>query len=563
MSRQSPPDVARPYLERPAAQGSERAIIRLHTWLTENELSLVTLTAEDLRRFAIERFRNQSGGGYYYRRVLSDYLLWLRRIGLLNFDPSDAGYGAIRLRKPVRQLPPCARGYLSRVGCESAAPYLLRFHAWLDTKHIAITAVTAAEVQRFFEQPFRKVLVPRHARPYRRALSGYLVWLYDGGRLQFDPAEIGLGRKLRGAPLPDSAAAFIRTRATTLRASSCARHGSSLRQFHDWLLDSRLRLRRLTRSDIEQWLMFLSDRKLLPGTRVHLILAVRAYLRWLAERGELNADPDLLIRASDLPRLPQFLPRPLPPLLDRELQRRLLESADPLWRGLCLMRQTGLRIGELLALEEDCVRVDPFGNRFLKVPLGKLDKERLVPLNESTFALYSSIKAALPSPRARLLQTADGQPIQYHRVKQALSVATDGLADSKPITSHRLRHTYATELLGAGMSLVGIMKLLGHHSMHMTLRYAAVTQEQTGREYFAAMEKIGQRYVAPSSNRQTDRCFDPIKAITDVIAWIHNDLAHESDSHQRSVRRLSKRLVRLQSEIRTLLDGKTSGKVAG
>ena len=36
-------------------------------------------------------------------------------------------------------------------------------------------------------------------------------------------------------------------------------------------------------------------------------------------------------------------------------------------------------------------------------------------------------------------------------------------------------HTYATELLAAGMSLPGVMRLLGHHDFRMTLRYTAIT----------------------------------------------------------------------------------------
>ena len=39
------------------------------------------------------------------------------------------------------------------------------------------------------------------------------------------------------------------------------------------------------------------------------------------------------------------------------------------------------------------------------------------------------------------------------------------------MTTHRLRHTYATTLLGAGMSLPSLMKLLGHTDIATTARY--------------------------------------------------------------------------------------------
>jgi site-specific recombinase XerD len=53
---------------------------------------------------------------------------------------------------------------------------------------------------------------------------------------------------------------------------------------------------------------------------------------------------------------------------------------DPFARtGLLLLRSTGMRVGELLDLELDCL-VD-FGSygTWLRVPLGKLNTERMVP----------------------------------------------------------------------------------------------------------------------------------------------------------------------------------------
>src|ERR1039458_7957057 len=46
-----------------------------------------------------------------------------------------------------------------------------------------------------------------------------------------------------------------------------------------------------------------------------------------------------------------------------------------------------------------------------------------------------------------------------------------------------MRHTYATEMLRAGVTLVAVMKLLGHKSPHMTLRYLEITQADLQREY--------------------------------------------------------------------------------
>jgi len=55
---------------------------------------------------------------------------------------------------------------------------------------------------------------------------------------------------------------------------------------------------------------------------------------------------------------------------------------------------------------------------------------------------------------------------------------------------HALRHTFASELLNAGMRLECLQQLLGHSSIEMTRRYARLTDVTRKDEYFRAMAKI-------------------------------------------------------------------------
>jgi len=66
--------------------------------------------------------------------------------------------------------------------------------------------------------------------------------------------------------------------------------------------------------------------------------------------------------------------------------------------------------------------------------------------------------------------------------------ATDGA-----IVSHRLRHAFATALLSGGMSVVNLMAVLGHRDHHMTMRYAAITQETVHEEYAHALSEVAAR----------------------------------------------------------------------
>src|SRR6266545_4640406 len=124
---------------------------------------------------------------------------------------------------------------------------------------------------------------------------------------------------------------------------------------------------------MSSWLVDLQRQGLHPHTRLNCLLGVRVYLRWMRDHGLVKFDPDDLIRSRDLPKLPDYLPRPLPPEADRQLQARLAASDSPYCLGLLLMRRTGLRIGELRDLEFDPLRTTPDGQAYLKVPLGQLD----------------------------------------------------------------------------------------------------------------------------------------------------------------------------------------------
>ncbi len=62
--------------------------------------------------------------------------------------------------------------------------------------------------------------------------------------------------------------------------------------------------------------------------------------------------------------------------------------------------------------------------------------------------------------------------------------------DHKGYTLHALRHTFASELLNAGMRLECLQQLLGHSSIEMTRRYARLTDNRRKEEYFEAMKII-------------------------------------------------------------------------
>ena len=84
-----------------------------------------------------------------------------------------------------------------------------------------------------------------------------------------------------------------------------------------------------------------------------------------------------------------------------------------------------------------------------------------------------------------------GQPLSYAGARALFRkyMKTSGLM-AKGYTLHQLRHTFATELLNAGMRLEVLQQLLGHSSIEVTRHYARLTDKTREEEYFQAMDRI-------------------------------------------------------------------------
>jgi integrase len=236
------------------------------------------------------------------------------------------------------------------------------------------------------------------------------------------------------------------------------------------------------------------------------ILTVGRMIDDVIEWGWAEAPPRRLVFSSDIPRLPRALPRYLPPDADRRLSDALHASPNRLRAdALLLLRATGMRIGELLDLELDCVHEVPGAGAWLKVPLGKLDTERMVPLDEETLDILDRIVQhrspgrPLPHPRTgklvEFLLTHQGRRVSVDTLRDELTraAAEVGLPSATP---HQMRHTYATALVNAGVSLQALMALLGHVSAEMSLRYGRLFDATVRQEYERALS-LAKQHLGP------------------------------------------------------------------
>jgi len=348
------------------------------------------------------------------------------------------------------------------------------------------------------------------------------------------PAQVMLPMESRMAgvaePLRGSFVAYLRRKSATCRPKTVSAIATRLAHFGRFLAETDPGLESLAaldrRAHIEAYLaattaaVTAAGEPITVADRARRISAVACFLAEITEWGWPDAPPRKLVFRSDIPRLPKPLPRYLPVDADRRLGEALAASPYRLAAdALLLQRACGLRIGELLDLEMDCVHEVPGQGSWLKVPLGKLETERMVPLDEETLVLLDRIAATrsagrpIPHPRtgrpAQFLFTHHGKRLSQKAVRDELdrAAATAGLGH---ITPHQLRHTYATALINAGVSLQALMALLGHVSAAMSLRYARLFDATVRTEYERALN-LAKSQIGPLP---ASRPWLPIAGIT-------------------------------------------------
>ena len=186
---------------------------------------------------------------------------------------------------------------------------------------------------------------------------------------------------------------------------------------------------------------------------------------------------------------------PLPRFLDDVQTARLNAAASvaaPFDRLVIeLLSRTGMRASELCTLAHDAV-VQLDGAPWLRIPVGKLHNDRLVPMHPNATRLLADWLLEHP-PAGRLLLD-DGAVLDRHRVGRIVKrvAAAAGLGHVHP---HQLRHTFATQAINRGMRLEAIATMLGHRSLRMTLTYARIANKTVADEYATASAKIDALYT--------------------------------------------------------------------
>lgn len=260
---------------------------------------------------------------------------------------------------------------------------------------------------------------------------------------------------------------------------------SDLQSFSEYLLSSYEtdNLKNASSQMIRSWVASLKEEGLNTHSINRKISALKSFYKFLLKKGEITANPTQKIHLlKKAERLPVYIEKGQ---LKSYLEDGISENNFISFRNKLiveLLYVTGMRQGELIGLKNDDV---DFANKMLKV-LGKRNKERIIPLSDSTInelSTYISLKKkTFDITNDWLIVTDKGLKAYPKLIYRVVNRQLEGFTSTKK-SPHILRHSFATHMLNNGADLNNIKELLGHSNLSATQVYTHNTIEQLKKIY--------------------------------------------------------------------------------
>jgi excisionase family DNA binding protein len=163
-------------------------------------------------------------------------------------------------------------------------------------------------------------------------------------------------------------------------------------------------------------------------------------------------------------------------ILTEEEEPRLLEACPDYLRPIVITAlHTGMRRGEILALEWSCVDLE---KRTIKVIRTKTDRSRYIEINATLFGVLRRQRIANPTGELVFGSPWTGKPLNGIRNAFVRACKQAGISG---LRFHDLRHTFASRLIEKGVDIVTVKELLGHSTILLTQRYTHSRNEQRRR----------------------------------------------------------------------------------
>ena len=268
---------------------------------------------------------------------------------------------------------------------------------------------------------------------------------------------------------------------------------SDLGIWADWLQEAGKDWQRARVADVEQFSAWqLRDRQVSAALVNRRLSTLNSFYKWALKQEVVEGNPVYL---ADKPKRPLRIPvwlekeeqarleatlkdrRNLPINIFGHNQQRMTETRRRYELLFGLLLNSGLRISEALGLKVADMRLMDGTAKSVRV-IGKGDKERWVPLPEAFGAVFGFWLKDQNRGECVFARAAGQKPVSSQAARAYLRGMVQKAGIDKKISPHKLRHTYATNLLNAGAELVDIKALLGHESIATTQIYTNVGQDR-------------------------------------------------------------------------------------
>jgi integrase/recombinase XerC len=246
------------------------------------------------------------------------------------------------------------------------------------------------------------------------------------------------------------------------------------------------------RLTIRAFLAHLARRGLGKRSMARTLSAVRTFYAWMHRNDLVESNP---ARAVGTPRperhLPGHLDRKQVETLFTAVTTRAREGRYGDIRNLAILElfySAGLRVSELrginrpdLDLLAGMVKVRGKGRKERLVPVGQHAQQALRNYERVRDALCKKI--GLAADRTAFFLSQRGRRLSVKSIQEAVTNWLSQVDEGAGLSTHSLRHTFATHLLDAGADLRAVQELLGHASISTTQIYTHTSVERLKQVY--------------------------------------------------------------------------------
>jgi integrase/recombinase XerC len=243
---------------------------------------------------------------------------------------------------------------------------------------------------------------------------------------------------------------------------------------------------------IRGFLGHLTRRGLSKRSTARALSAVRGFYRFLHRNEVVDANPARAVGSPKLERyLPSYLDRAQIDLVFQAAEVRAWEGGFNDVRNLAILElfySTGMRLSELRGVSRGDLDLV---SQQVKVT-GKGRKQRIIPVGDhASLALrnYEAKRDELArnigpkADRAAFFLSVNGRRLSTRSIQLIVTKFLAQIDESAGLSTHSLRHTFATHLLDAGADLRAVQELLGHASISTTQIYTHTSVERLKQVY--------------------------------------------------------------------------------